>query len=171
MSFRTLILEDQEEHISDTTNKDIVDLLEHLNLNPEQLEDIAEDILESYVLFSDEFEYIQDGTTPIDEELDDIELKENEIIVDEIEYLDDELDEAFQKVSKGKRMQDRRKSRKNRRKAVVKKDLKKRGMKKCSGNQHVQKVSKGVFKCVARDSKSKKRGRRMKKYKRLYSQG
>ena len=166
MSFRELILE--EEHVADTTNKDISDLLEHLNLSPQQLEDVAEDILESYVLFNDEFEYVEDKNFD--------ELQEDEILVDddtedqlqEDDTEEDELDEAFQKVSKGKRMQDRRKSRKNRRKAVVKKDLKKRSQKKCSGNQHVQKVSKGVYKCVAKDSKSKKRGRRMKKYKRLY---
>jgi hypothetical protein len=124
MSFRELILEEvsQEEHIADTTNEDISNLLSHLDLSPEQLEDIAEDILESYVLFNDEFEYIED------ENFD--ELQENEIVVeDELEDDEDELDEAFQKVSKGKRMQDRRKSRKLRRKAVVKKDLKKRAQK------------------------------------------
>lgn len=179
-SFRSLITESNEDNC---TLQDIVEVLEKLDLSPDQLSNIGEEILENYVYFNDEIEFIiddtesegdaklighdEDNTHEFDSDQNDIDddnLGENEIYV----YGLDDLDEEYIKVSKGIRMKNRRLSKKNRRKAVVKKDLKARGKKKCSDNQHVTKVSKGVYKCIAKDSASKKRGRRMKKFKKLY---
>jgi len=163
MGFRKLINESLEDV---ATVADITELLEKLDLDASQLSEIAEEILESYVLFDDELEFIDDemdGSYDFDHD----DLKENEIVVEE----DEELDEAFNKVGKGERMQNRRASKKMRRKASVKKDLKARSKKKCSGNQRTMKVAKGVYKCVAKDAASRKRGKRMKKFKKLYKNG
>jgi len=187
MNFRKLLLETAEDVNSGATVEDITFILEKLNLDKTELEDIAEGILDNYVLFSDEIDFIdndyeddvsydEEGTVEYVEysdKMDDEDDEDDEYgkEYDEDEY--DEMDEAFKKVSKGIRIANNREAKRKRKRPTIKRGLKKRAQKsaKCSANQHVTKVGPNVFKCVAKNSKDRKKSRRLKKFKRIYKNG
>lgn len=160
-SFRDLLNESEDDVL---TKKDVFNLIDSLNLSPNELEDLSDYIL-SGVFFDDELEFVDT----------------DEVQDDDDEYFEvhdddddgDELDEAFIKTSKGIRYKTALMQKKKRRLATVKNDLSKRAEKasKCNKSQRVEKVSKGVYKCVAKTAKDKRRSIRMRKWKKIYKTG
>lgn len=157
-SFRDLLNESDDDVV---TKKDVFNLIKRLNLSSDELEDLS-DYLLSGVFFDDELEFVDADELQNDDEYFEVD-----------DYDDDELDEAFIKTNKGTRYKTALMQKKKRRLATVKKDLSKRSEKssKCNKSQRVEKVTKGIYKCVAKTAKDRKRSIRMRKWKKIYKTG